>query len=71
MLTLHAAGGVDGTERRRVFSVRFPGDDITHASRPWRTLPEFPGLVDVLPAGAPMDHPLLPMLWPSVESRGY
>lgn len=71
MLTLHAAGGVDGTERRRVFSVRFLGDDITHAPRPWRTSPEFPGLVDVLPAGAPMDHPLFPMLWPSVESRGY
>jgi hypothetical protein len=64
MLTLHAAGGVDGTERRRVFSLRFLGDDITHAPRPWPTSPEFPGLKDVLPAGAPMDHALFPMLWP-------
>ena len=30
--------------RRRVFSVRFMGDDITHAPRRWRTSPEFPGL---------------------------
>jgi len=64
MLTLHAAGGVSGDRRRRVFSVRFLGDDIRHAPRPWRTSPEFPGLIDELPAGAPMDHPLFPILWP-------
>ena len=29
MLTLHASRGVDGTRRRRVFSVRFLGDDIS------------------------------------------
>ena len=33
MLTLHAAGGVDGTRRRRVLSVRFLGDDMVHAVR--------------------------------------
>lgn len=65
MLTLHSAGGVSGTRRRRVFSVRFLGDDIRHAPRPWKTSPEFPGLSDVLPAGAPMDHPLFPILWSS------
>src|SRR5579872_1871722 len=43
MLTLHAAGGVEGSRRRRVFSLRFLGDDIRHAPRPWRTSPEFPG----------------------------
>lgn len=64
MLTLHAAGGVDGDRRRRVFSVRFLGDDIRHAPRNWTTSPEFPGLAEVLPAGAPMDHPLFPILWP-------
>jgi ectoine hydroxylase-related dioxygenase (phytanoyl-CoA dioxygenase family) len=63
MLSLHAAGGVSGTGRRRVLSVRFLGDDIVHAPRPWTTSPPFPGLADELPAGAPMDHPLFPVLW--------
>jgi ectoine hydroxylase-related dioxygenase (phytanoyl-CoA dioxygenase family) len=63
MLTLHAARGVTGTHRRRVFSVRFLGDDVTHAPRRWRTSPEFPGLRAELPEGAPMDHPLFPVLW--------
>ena len=63
MLTLHAASGVTGTHRRRVFSVRFLGDDVTHAPRRWRTSPEFPGLSAELPEGAPMDHPLFPVLW--------
>ena len=62
MLTLHAAGGVEGTNRRRVFSVRFLGDDTRHAPRPWKTSPEFPGLADELPAGAEMNHPLFPLL---------
>jgi len=63
MLALHAAGGVDGDRRRRVFSVRFLGDDIRHAPRRWVTSPEFAGLADELPAGAPMDHALFPLLW--------
>ena len=62
MLMLHAARGA-GPHRRRVFSVRFLGDDITHAPRRWVTSPEFPGLEAELPAGAPMDHPLFPVLW--------
>ncbi|MEY3253363.1 MAG: hypothetical protein RL227_2336 [Pseudomonadota bacterium] len=63
MLTLHASAGVDGDRRRRVFSVRFLGDDMRHAPRRWKTSPEFPGLADELPAGAPMAHPLFPLLW--------
>lgn len=63
MLTLHAAGGVEPGRRRRVFSVRFLGDDATHAPRQWRTSPEFPGLAQELPAGAPMEHELFPVLW--------
>jgi ectoine hydroxylase-related dioxygenase (phytanoyl-CoA dioxygenase family) len=63
MLTLHASRGVSGPNRRRVFSVRFLGDDIRHMPRRWRTSPEFPGLADELPAGAPMNHPLFPLLW--------
>lgn len=62
MLTLHSAAGVPGQHRRRVFSVRLMGDDIVHAPRKWETSPEFPGLQEELPAGAPMDHPLFPVL---------
>ena len=63
MLTLHGAAGIAGTQRRRVLSVRFLGDDIVHAPRPWATSPPFHGLADELAAGAPMDHPLFPVLW--------
>lgn len=63
MLTVHGSGGVSGPHRRRVLSVRFLGDDMVHAVRPWRTSPPFPGLVDELPDGAPLDHPLFPLLW--------
>ncbi len=63
MLSLHAAGPVDADRRRRVFSLRFLGDDIRHAPRNWRTSPEFPGLREDLPAGAPMEHALFPVLW--------
>jgi ectoine hydroxylase-related dioxygenase (phytanoyl-CoA dioxygenase family) len=63
MLALHGAAGVDGPDRRRVLSVRFLGDDMVHAPRPWTTSPPFPGLEHELAAGAPMDHPLFPVLW--------
>ncbi|OEY66962.1 phytanoyl-CoA dioxygenase family protein [Marinobacter sp. X15-166B] len=62
MLTLHGAAGVSGGQRRRAFSVRFLGDDMTHAPRPWTTSPPFPGLDQELAVGAPMDHPLFPLL---------
>jgi ectoine hydroxylase-related dioxygenase (phytanoyl-CoA dioxygenase family) len=62
MLTLHHAYGVPGPNRRRAFSLRFLGDDAVHAPRPWRTSPQFDGLDAELPAGAPMDHPLFPVL---------
>lgn len=69
MLTIHAAAGVaDSDGRRRVFSVRFLGDDIVHAPRSWATSPEFPGVRDLLPAGVPMDHPLFPVLWKASNS---
>jgi ectoine hydroxylase-related dioxygenase (phytanoyl-CoA dioxygenase family) len=63
MLALHAAAGVDGDRRRRVFSLRLLGDDMRHAPRRWTTSPDFPGLADELPAGAPMDHALFPVVW--------
>ena len=68
MLTLHAAGGVDGQRRRRVFSVRFLGDDIRHAPRSWITSPPFPGLADRLAPNAPMDDPLFPLLVDSTST---
>lgn len=63
MATLHAAGGVSATNRRRVLSVRFLGEQMTHAPRRWVTSPPFPGLDEQLAAGASMDHPLFPVLW--------
>jgi hypothetical protein len=36
-----------------------------HAPRAWRTSPPFDGLDAELPAGAPMDHPLFPVVWPA------
>ncbi len=62
MLTLHAAPG--SATRRRVFSARYLGDDMVHAPRAWRTSPEFAGLSTVVPAGAPMDHALFPLVFP-------
>jgi ectoine hydroxylase-related dioxygenase (phytanoyl-CoA dioxygenase family) len=69
MLTLHGAGGAAPGQTRRVFSARFLGDDVRHAPRRWATSPEYPGLADELPAGAPMDHPLFPVLWRRPEGR--
>jgi len=63
MLTLHAAAGVSAGRRRRVFSLRLLGDDVRHAPRRWPTSPDFPGLTDELPEGAPMEHALFPLLW--------
>ena len=64
MLMLHGAGGaLEAGPRRRVLSVRFLGDDMVHAPRPWTTSPPFPGLEDELPDGAALDHPLFPVLW--------
>ncbi|MBS9780729.1 MAG: phytanoyl-CoA dioxygenase family protein [Moraxellaceae bacterium] len=62
MLTLHSSKG--SATQRRAFSVRFLGDDMTHAPRPWVTSPEFEGLAERLPAGVPMhDDELFPVLY--------
>jgi ectoine hydroxylase-related dioxygenase (phytanoyl-CoA dioxygenase family) len=65
MLTLHASSGTGPAQRRRVFSARYLGDSSRHAVRPWRTSPPFPGLAEQLPDGAPLDHPLFPVVWPA------
>lgn len=64
MLTVHGAAGNMMTTPRRTLSLRFLGDDATHAPRRWTTSPPFPGLQEELAAGAPMDHPLFPQLHP-------
>ncbi len=69
MLTLHATAGVGPGQRRRVFSVRLLGDDIRHTPRRWTTSPAFPGLDAQLPPGAPMVHPLFPLLWQSFAAE--
>ena len=69
MAAVHGSAGVSGPRRRRVLSVRFLGDDIVHAPRPWTTSPPFPGLDRELEPGAPMDHPLFPVLWPRTNTR--
>jgi hypothetical protein len=45
-------------------SLRYLSADAWHAPRRWRTSPPFDGLAEQLPAGAPMDHPLFPVVWP-------
>jgi ectoine hydroxylase-related dioxygenase (phytanoyl-CoA dioxygenase family) len=62
MLTLHASSGVSPDARRRVFSVRYLGDDARHAVRPWRTSPPFDGLEQRLANGAPMEDDLFPLV---------
>ena len=61
MLTLHGAAG--SPTRRRAFSLRLVGDDVRYAPRPHRTSPPFDELDGVLAPGAPLDHPLFPVLW--------
>ena len=63
-LTMHGAPGFPYPSRRRVLSLRYMADDARHAPRPWRTSPPFDGLQTELPAGAAMDHPLFPVVWP-------
>jgi ectoine hydroxylase-related dioxygenase (phytanoyl-CoA dioxygenase family) len=64
-LTVHAAPGFPHPGRRRVLSLRYLSAAARHAPRAWRTSPPFDGLADQLPAGAPMDHPLFPVVWPA------
>ncbi len=62
MLTLHAAAG--SRTHRRAFSLRLIGDDVRYAPRPHRTSPPFEELEGGrLEPGAPMDHPLFPVIW--------
>ena len=61
-LTVHGAPGFPFAGRRRVLSLRYLSEQARHAPRHWRTSPPFPGLADSLPDGAPLDHPLFPVV---------
>jgi ectoine hydroxylase-related dioxygenase (phytanoyl-CoA dioxygenase family) len=63
-LSVHGAPGFPFDGQRRVLSLRYLSNEARHAPRRWRTSPPFEGLEDELPAGAPMDHPLFPVVWP-------
>ncbi len=63
-LTVHGAPGFPFPGRRRVLSLRYLSDEARHAPRSWRTSPPFEELAGQLPAGAELDHPLFPVVWP-------
>ena len=62
-LSVHGAPGFPFEGRRRVLSLRYLSDEARHAPRRWRTSPPFVGLERELAEGAPMDHPLFPLVW--------
>lgn len=61
-LTIHGAPGFPFAGQRRVLSLRYLAGDATHAPREWVTSPPFDELLGRLPAGAPMDDPLFPLI---------
>jgi ectoine hydroxylase-related dioxygenase (phytanoyl-CoA dioxygenase family) len=64
-LTVHGAPGFPFRGRRRVLSLRYLSAAARYAPRRWATSPPFTGLDAELAAGAPMDHPLFPVVWPA------
>jgi ectoine hydroxylase-related dioxygenase (phytanoyl-CoA dioxygenase family) len=63
-LTVHGAPGFPFDTRRRVLSLRYLSAEVRHAPRRWPTSPPFADLDAELAAGAVMDHPLFPVVWP-------
>src|SRR5262249_45733483 len=63
-LTVHGAPGFPFSGARRVLSLRSLSAGVTFAPRKWRTSPPFEGLDRELTAGAELDHPLFPVVWP-------
>jgi ectoine hydroxylase-related dioxygenase (phytanoyl-CoA dioxygenase family) len=69
-LTVHGAPGFPHRGRRRVLSLRYLSAGARHAPRAWRTSPPFDDLDAEIPAGADLDHPLFPVVWPRLPARG-
>lgn len=63
--TMHCAKG--STALRRALSIRYCGDNVRHALRPWVTSPPFPEFdknQKELPDGAKLEHDLFPLVYP-------
>ncbi len=59
--TLHGARGNPGSQRRRVLSLRWFGDDARFVSRPGRTSPPFPG--HGMTEGEQLREDWFPVIW--------
>ncbi len=59
--SVHGAGGNVGSGRRRAFSCRFMGDDVTFVERPGKTSPPYPGIG--LKSGERMREDWFPTVW--------
>ena len=66
-LTVHGAPGFPFPGARRVLSLRYLSAGVMFAPRRWRTSPPFDGLDRELAAGADLDHPLFPVVWPAAD----
>ncbi len=61
--TIHgASGNSSSTRRRRAISVRYCGDDVVYAARPYA--PAQPHIDVELAEGAPIAHKVHPQVWP-------
>lgn len=60
--TLHGAPGNPSTDRRRVVSLRWVGDDAVWAERPWKVSPPYEP--DGLRPGDPLDEERFPLAFP-------
>jgi ectoine hydroxylase-related dioxygenase (phytanoyl-CoA dioxygenase family) len=58
---VHGAPGNVGTSRRRAFSARYVGDDVTFLERPGRTSPPFPGINQQ--SGERLREDWFPVVW--------
>ncbi|CAF3972380.1 unnamed protein product [Adineta steineri] len=67
MLTLHGSQGTrENDNRRRVFSIRFLGDDVIHAPKTRITSRDFSYISQDIKSGVPMDHPDFSIIWMSL-----
>jgi ectoine hydroxylase-related dioxygenase (phytanoyl-CoA dioxygenase family) len=67
-LTLHAAPGNTGDERRAGFATRWLGDDVRYARRPGTPSPPYPDIG--LEPGDPMREDRFPVVWPRAGEPG-
>jgi ectoine hydroxylase-related dioxygenase (phytanoyl-CoA dioxygenase family) len=61
--TVHGARGNPASNRRRVLSLRWVGDDARYVDRPGRTSPPFPG--HAMRPGQQLREDWFPVIWPA------